>query len=120
MLTGIKTRIETDRYQETLHFYSELLGLKVIREWNDGADTGAVLGLPDTDASGYLEIAAVPEARASSGFCLQFRTDELNKSMHELAGKVEHSLPEVKPWGSTYVYLTDPAGNRVIVFEGDV
>lgn len=103
MLTGIKTRIETDRFQETLRFYSEGLGFKVIREWGDGADTGAILGVPDADANGYLEIAAGSEARASAGVCLQFRSDDLNRSIERLTGKVEHSLPEVKPWGSTYV-----------------
>ena len=72
MHTGIKTRIETDRFRETMRFYSECLGLKVIREWSDGADTGGILGLPDADANGHLEIAAVSEARASAGVCLQF------------------------------------------------
>lgn len=120
MLTGIKTRIQTDRFEKTLRFYSEILGMKVIREWNDDADTGAILGLPDADAHGYLEIAAVPEAKASVGVCLQFRTSDLNKSIAKMAGRVEHSAAEAKPWGSTYIYMTDPAGNRVIVFDGDL
>ena len=103
-----------------LHFYSERLGLKVIREWGDAADTGAILGLPDADANGYLEIAAVSKARSSAGVRLQFRTNDLHRAIEEFSGKVEHSLPEVKPWGSTYIYLFDPAGNEVIVFEGDI
>ena len=46
MLTAIKTRIETNRFDETLHFYSKVqvvhqynlvgpLGLQIIREWNE-------------------------------------------------------------------------------------
>ncbi len=120
MLTGIKTRIQTDRFDETLRFYTELLGLIIIREWNDEADTGAILGLPDADAKAYLEIASVPQVTVSAGVSLQFRTDDLNKSIEELAGKYQHNPPDAKPWGSTYVYLRDPAGNQVIVFEGDV
>ena len=120
MLTGIKTRIRTDRFDETVHFYTEILGLKIICEWNDEADTGAILGLPDADAKACLEIASLPQAAVSAGVCLQFRTDHLNRSIQELAGKYQHSLPDVKPWGSTYIYLRDPAGNQVIVFEGDV
>lgn len=120
MLTGIKTRIQTDRFDETLHFYTEFLGLKIIREWNDEADTGAILGLPDAAAKAYLEIASVPQASVSAGVTLQFRTDDLNKAIEDLAGKYQHDPPDVKPWGSTYVYLRDPAGNQVIVFEGDV
>jgi len=35
VLTAIKTRIETDRFDETLHFYSKVLDLQIIREWNE-------------------------------------------------------------------------------------
>lgn len=120
MLNGIKIRIQTDRFEETLRFYSEFFGLAVIREWSVAAGVGAILGLPDDSASGYLEVASGPESATSPAVSLQFRTDDLNRFINNLAGKVEHSAPEAKQWGSTYVYMTDPAGNRVIVFEGEV
>ncbi len=120
MLTAIKTRIETDRLDETLHFYAKVLGLQIIREWNEEGDSGAILGLTDVDAHGFLEIASVPDKTDLARTCLQFRTDNLDDFLIKLAGISEHCEPEEKPWGSTYVYLTDPAGNRVIVFEGDI
>lgn len=120
MLTAIKTRIETDRFDETLRFYAKVLGLQIIREWNGEGDTGAILGLTDVDADGFLEIASVLDKTGLTGTCLQFRTDNLDDFLTKLAGVYEHSKPQEKPWSSTYVYLTDPAGNRVIVFEGDV
>ena len=120
MLTAIKTRIETDRFDETIHFYSRVLGLRIILEWNEESDTGVILGLTDVDADGFLEIASVLDKSDLTRTCLQFRTDNLDDFLIKLAGIYEHSKPEEKPWSSTYVYLTDPAGNRVIVFEGDV
>lgn len=120
MLSGIKTRIETNRFEETVHFYSDILGLRIVRQWHDDADTGAILALSDADASAYLEIASVPVTQASAGVCLQFRTDDLNIPISKLARKVDHSAPEKKPWGSTYITMSDPAGNRVIVFEGEL
>ncbi len=120
MLTAIKTRIETDRFDETLHFYSKVLDLQIIREWNEEGDTGAILGLTNVDADGFLEIASVLDKTDLTRTCLQFRTDNLDDFLIKLAGIYEHGKPEEKPWSSTYVYLTDPAGNRVIIFEGDV
>ena len=120
MLTAIKTRIETDRFDETLRFYSKILGLQIIREWNEEGDAGAILGLTDVGANGFLEIASVLDETESTRTCLQFRTDNLDDFLIKLVGTCEHSKPEEKPWGSTYVYLTDPAGNRVIIFKGDV
>ncbi len=77
MLTAIKTRIETDRFDETLRFYAGTLGLRIIREWNEEGDTGAILGLTDAGADGFLEIASVPDATEFSGTFLQFRTNKL-------------------------------------------
>ena len=120
MLTAIKTRIETDRFDETLRFYSKILGLQIIREWNEEGDAGAILGLTDVGANGFLEIASVLDKTDLTRTCLQFRTGNLDDFLIKLAGICEHSKPEEKPWCSTYVYLADPAGNRVIIFEGDV
>lgn len=120
MLTAIKTRIETNRFDETLGFYAGILGLRMVHEWKDGADAGAILGLSDADADGFLEIASVPETNELTGVCLQFRTDNLDAFLESLPGNCEFSRQEVKPWGSTYVYFRDPNGNRVIVFEGAV
>ena len=120
MLTGIKTRIRTDRFEDTLRFYSDFLGLELLGEWSDEEDIGAILGLPDAGSGGYLEIAAAPEVVTPAIVSLQFRTDDLDGFVSELAGNVDHSEPETKAWGSTYITMTDPAGNLVIVFEGDM
>ncbi len=76
--------------------------------------------MTDIDANGFLEIASVHEQTELTRTCLQFRTDNMDDFIIKLAGICEHSEPEEKPWSSTYVYLRDPAGNRVIIFEADV
>jgi len=86
VLTAIKTRIETDRFDETLHFYSKVLDLQNIREWNEEGDTGAILGLTDVDADGFLEIASVLDKTDLTRTCLQFRIDNLDDFLIKLAG----------------------------------
>ena len=76
--------------------------------------------MSDIDANGFLEIASVLDRAALTRTCLQFRIDNLDDFLIKLAGIYENCEPEEKPWGGTYVYLRDSAGNRVIVFEGDV
>ena len=120
MLTAIKTRIGTDRFDETLRFHSKVLGLQIIREWNEEGDSGAILGLTDLDANGFLEIASVLDITDLTRTCLQFRINNLDGFLIKLAGICEHYEPKEKPCRSTYVHLSDPAGNRVMVFEGDV
>jgi hypothetical protein len=38
--------------------------------------------------------------------------------MNKIRGKINFSKPEMRPWGSKYLYLVDPIGITVILFEG--
>ena len=52
-----------EHFEETLHFYRDVLGLAEARRWGEGAKTAVML---DTGA-GYLEIFASGEDRLGSG-----------------------------------------------------
>lgn len=120
-VTGMKTRIETPKFDESVAFYTELVGLTVVDSWDEEGDKGVILGLDGAkDGRAFLELAPTHEAKAHDAISLQFRVDDIEAVAERLRGRWDFRGPEVRPWGSTYLYLTDPSGVRVILYEGEL
>ena len=51
---------------------------------------------------------------------LQFRVSDLARIEPRLQGVVSCEGPSERPWGSVYLYLHDPSGIQVIVYEGEL
>jgi catechol 2,3-dioxygenase-like lactoylglutathione lyase family enzyme len=120
MITAVKTRVLTQKYSESLEFYTQVLDLRIVEQWDREGDKGAILGLGDKRADGFIELGWSAQETEISGICLQFRVADISVFMDSLASAWQHSEPTLKPWGSTYVELLDPNGIPLIVFEGDV
>ena len=118
MIDAIKTRIETALFDETLDFYRSIIGLRVVDQFEESP--GAILSVSDELSEGFLEIAFSETPRTASEVSLQFRTPDINQFVEGIFGKVEYKGPQYKPWGSKYVYMKDPNGVSVIVYEGGV
>lgn len=120
-MTGLKTRIETSKVQECVAFYRDILGMAVLDEWDDAGDHGAILGF-GAAASGeaFIEIAHSESMVDHEGISLQFRVSDLDSMASRLEGRWAFKGPVARPWGSTYLYLRDPAGVQVILYEGDL
>ena len=120
-MPGLKTRIETPFFQESIAFYSEHLGMTVLESWDEHGDIGAILGLgSSTSGEAFLELARVDAPKVYEGLSLQFRVHDLGDIADKLRGHVEFRGPDDRPWGSVYLYLEDPTGIQVILYEGDV
>jgi catechol 2,3-dioxygenase-like lactoylglutathione lyase family enzyme len=117
-LSSLKTKIITSKLVETRDFYISCLGLQVVEEWSEEDDVGCILALPRGRREALLEIYHGPQPSDFSGVGLQFRTEDLGAFRASLPAGAEASEPIKRPWGSTYVYLTDPNGIAVVVFEG--
>lgn len=114
---GLKTRIETPLFQECLDFYADLIGMTVLESWSEPGDKGAILGLGRADGGeALLELAPAYGVRDYEAMSLQFRVGDMDLAAGRLSGRVEFQGPEKKPWGSTYIYLKDPAGISVILY----
>jgi len=121
LATGLKTRIETPSFQQSVAFYTELIGMTVLDSWNEADDEGAILGLGRPgEAEAFLELAPADEPRNCEGMSLQFRVSDIAVAAGRLQGKVEFRGPEKRPWGSTYLGLKDPNGISVILYEGEL
>ena len=117
-MTGLKTKISTPLLEESVDFYTRYLGLKVLETWDDPGDRGAILGFSTKDAEAFLEIYYAEEPGNFDALSLQFRVDSAEDFTESIRGKIEFRGPTPRPWGSTYVYVTDPSGIGIVVFEG--
>ena len=116
--SSLKTKITTPLLAETREFYVTCLGMRVVEEWREADDVGCILALAGGDRRALLEIY---EGKAPEGFgrlSLQFRTEDLAGFTALLPAGTHVRGPLKRPWGSTYLYLTDPNGISVVVFEG--
>lgn len=117
--TGLKVRIETDLFDECLQFYTHHLGMNTLESWDRGDDRGAILGFNTaTKGEAFLELAYEASPKSYEGLSLQFRVPNLTSVENKLRECVEYAGPKERPWGSSYLYLTDPAGVSVIIFQG--
>jgi catechol 2,3-dioxygenase-like lactoylglutathione lyase family enzyme len=118
---AIKTRIDTDKFVETRAFYADVMGLEVLEEWDDGGDAGCIFGFSSVGSTGFLEIGkAEAPAVGLEALSLQFRVDDIEAVVKSLVGKWPFKGPVTRPWGSTYLYLVDPNGITIIIFEGNI
>ena len=114
---NLKTKVKTARFAETRAFYQELFDLPVAEEWDEPGDKGVILR---AGADGFLEIyeGDIDDPDAYRALSLQFRVPDVHAFADAIRGKWPTEGPKARPWGSTYLYLRDPNGVLVIVFEG--
>lgn len=116
--SALKTKITTARLADTREFYITCLRMRVVEEWCQVDDVGCILSIAGKGREAVLEIFEGSGGDGFVGLSLQFRTDDLANFKAMLPAGTEVRGPVVRPWGSTYHYLTDPNGISIVVFEG--
>lgn len=115
--------IESARFEESVRFYRETMGLPLESNRNDAGDDRWLAGdhaETTWKEGGYLHFAVyrAKGTAATTGLQLGFTTPDL-RSFHSRAigrgARVEHD-PRPEPWGMTARYA-DPDGNTVSVTE---
>jgi catechol 2,3-dioxygenase-like lactoylglutathione lyase family enzyme len=114
----LKTKITTPKLEETRAFFVTCLGMGVVEEWNEPDDVGCILALAGDGQEALIEIYEVAIAPDFAGLSLQFRTENLAAFKAGLPATLECRGPTTRPWGSSYLYITDPNGISVIVYDG--
>lgn len=118
MNLALKTKVSTNRVDETVDFYRRLFDMEVAEAWDHPDDRGAILRFKDGSEEALLEVYAVERPLALEGLSLQFKVADIDAFVAGLPGDVARRGPVDRPWGARYVYLEDPAGVQVIVYEG--
>ncbi len=124
---GCKTTIRTRDYSASSHFYQQVLGLELIESWQEPLDQGSIYQIGPASSGSLLEISQVSSGHesyreefaqpASMKMDLQMATDDIQLWVDKLQGNWEFRGPVSRPWGSEYLYLRDPDGVQIIIYE---
>ena len=126
-ILSLKTMLRCRDLPASRRFYVDLLGLDVVEEWDDPDDKGCIVGFGS--GGGFLEMLAVDadhakhqpafgERAVNDKIELQIRVDSVDAWAERLDGSIELEGPITRPWGNRYLWIRDPDGVRVALFQG--
>jgi catechol 2,3-dioxygenase-like lactoylglutathione lyase family enzyme len=115
---SLKTKIVTSRFEETRDWYRDLFHLQLLEEWDGPGDKGCILGLGGSAREALLEIYFGEQPGDTGGLSLQFRVTNVDRFSIPDEPRFTSRGPEDRPWGSRYLFLTDPNGISVVIFSG--
>ncbi len=128
-LLSIKTVIRTKDFEASKAFYTEILKLETAEIYDDGdGSKGVILRLGPPGSNAFVEISEISDHHSyyqpafSQGFendktDLQIKTDNVQYWAERLQEKWSARGPVLRPWGSHYLYLRDPDGLQIIIFQ---
>jgi len=101
----------------SLHFYRDVLGLGVFREWGTEGDPGH--GMVFFLGGGFLELSGRSPAAPSGTLELWLQVRDVDATHEELAGLGVPigEPPTDKPWGLREMRVLDPDGVRLVIVE---
>lgn len=109
--------VPTTRLEESVRFYRDAIGLRLIDEWSD-MGRGALFQASDTAHVELVEMADVqeaPEPRTTIG--LQIRdVDEVHERLKAFGAKIK-APPRTREWGMCGFGAFDPNGVPINVYE---
>ena len=97
------------------HFYRDVLGLAVYREFGSPADPGLVFFL----GPGFLEVSGPPAVAAGRSVMLWLQVRDIGAEHQRLAAAGARILrePVTEPWGLTEMWIEDPDGVQIVLVE---
>ena len=94
------------------HFYRDVLGLAIYREFGPPSDPGVVFFL----GPGLLEVSGHSAGAAGNPVMIWLQVRNVNAEHERLAAAGARILrePVAEPWGLTEMWIEDPDGVRII------
>jgi len=97
------------------HFYRDVLGLAIYREFGPADDPGVVFFL----GPGFLEVSGHSDGLAGRSVMIWLQVRDIDAEHERLAGTGVRVLrePVTEPWGLTEMWIEDPDGVRIVLVE---
>ncbi|WP_299439956.1 VOC family protein [uncultured Aquimarina sp.] len=126
-LLSLKTVIRTKDYDASKKFYCQILNLDLVEEYNS-ENRGCILRVGDKDTNAFLEISEIPKGHyyyhtsfdeyvENDKIDIQIKTNDIDQWAEHLNEKWEVKGPIDRPWGAQYLYLRDPDGLQIIIYQ---
>ncbi len=98
-------------WERSFHFYREVLGLKIYREWRGAAVFFLGGGFLELSGQGGESVGGTPQ--------LWLQVEDLEREHQRLrgAGVAIAEPPVRKPWGLDEMRVDDPDGLRLVIVE---
>ena len=128
-LLSLKTVIRTKDLKASINFYTKILNLNVVQKYNDGdGSKGVILRFGPESSNAFLEISEIKESHnyhqdsfdksiKNDKIDIQLRTDDVEYWASKINGQWNMRGPVLRPWGSQYLYLRDPDGLQIIIYQ---
>jgi predicted enzyme related to lactoylglutathione lyase len=97
------------------HFYRDVLGLAIYREFGPPSDPGLVFFL----GPGFLEVSGHSAGAAANSVMIWLQVRDVHAEHERLAAAGVRVLrePVAEPWGLTEMWIEDPDGVRIVLVE---
>ncbi len=129
MLLSCKTVIRTKNFEASKAFYLDVMGLHIVETYDDGdGSRGLIFRFGDEKSNAFLEISEIQASHyyyqdafgaslKNDKMDLQLRTEDMPYWERQIKEKWEARGPVLRPWGSHYLYLRDPDGLQIIIYQ---
>jgi predicted enzyme related to lactoylglutathione lyase len=99
----------------SLHFYRDVLGLAIYRQFGTRADPGVVFFL----GSGMLEVSGRFDGSPGRSVMIWLQVRDVDAEHERLAAAGVRVLrpPMTEPWGLIEMWIEDPDGVRIAIVE---
>jgi predicted enzyme related to lactoylglutathione lyase len=99
----------------TRHFYRDVLGLAIYREFGPSADPAVVFFL----GTGFLEVSGQSHDNPGHSVMLWLQVRDVHAEHERLAAAGVPVLrePLTEPWGLAEMWIEDPDGVRIVLVE---
>jgi len=128
-LLSLKTVIRTKDFEASKTFYTQILLLEIIEEYDDGnGSKGLIMRFGPKGSNAFFEISEILnnhnyyQESFSKNFKndktdIQLKTNKIEYWATRLNEKWNARGPILRPWGSRYLYLRDPDGLQIIIYQ---
>lgn len=128
-LLGVKTVIRTKDFEAAKQFYVDILDLKIVEEYDDGnGSKGCIMGFNLAHNNAFVEISEIKPTHSyyqpafsrtvdNDKLEIQIKTEDVDYWAEKLKSVWEARGPIERPWGSRYLYLRDPDGVHIIIYQ---
>jgi len=101
--------------ERSLHFYRDVLGLAIYRQFGTPADPGVVFFL----GSGMLEVSGRSDGPLGRSVMIWLQVRDLPAEHERLTAAGVRVLrpPTTEPWGLIEMWIEDPDGIRIAIVE---